>query len=116
MHVVVVIFVVIIGLSSSHHHIASPIITRPRVHTDNNIGPEGARALLPALQAMTGLQILLLDSTLPPPTRWRRVRVCLRVVSLSVSLSIYLSLSLSFSLCVCSDDGDNVHVCMRIKS
>ena len=75
MHVVVVIFVVIIGSSSLHHHIASPILTRPRVHTGNKLGPEGAKALLPTLQTMTGLHTLDLEST----------------------FSLFLSLSLSLS-------------------
>ena len=38
------------------------------MHADNDFGPEGAKALVPALQAMTQLQSLNLECTLPPPT------------------------------------------------
>ena len=38
------------------------------MHAANELGPEGAKALVPALQAMTQLQSLNLYGTLPPPT------------------------------------------------
>ena len=52
----------------SRCHIAPPILTRARVHAGNMLRDEGAKALVPVLQAMTGLQSLDLYSTLPPPT------------------------------------------------
>ena len=38
------------------------------MHAANKLGPEGAKALVPALQVLTQLQSLNLESTLPPPT------------------------------------------------
>jgi len=65
----VIIIIVVIDLFWLHHHIASPILTRPRVHTANYLEAEGAIALVPALKLLTGLQTLNLGGTLPPPTR-----------------------------------------------
>ena len=59
--------IIVIDLFWLHHHIASPILTRPRVHTDNELKEEGATALVPALKLLTGLQTLSLGCTLPPP-------------------------------------------------
>ena len=50
----------------SPHRIAHSHAT-PRVHADNELGPKGAKALVPALQEMTGLQQLDLMCTLPAP-------------------------------------------------
>ena len=63
----------------SHCHIAPPIPTRAHVHADNWLGPEGAKALVPALQAMTQLKSLNLRGTLPPPTPGDIVCVCLHM-------------------------------------
>ena len=62
-------YVIIVVIISFWFHcpITPPIPTRARVHADNNLKVEGAKALVPALQAMTGLQSLNLASTLPPP-------------------------------------------------
>ena len=67
--IIIIIIIVVIDLFWLHHHIASPILTRPRVHTDSNLRAEGMTALVPALKLLTGLRLLGLGSTLPPPTR-----------------------------------------------
>jgi len=64
-----VIIIVVIDVFWLYHHIASPILTRPRVHTDNDLEAEGATALVPALKLMPGLQGLSLRGTLPPQIR-----------------------------------------------
>ena len=66
---VIIIIIVGIDLFWLHHHVTSPILTRPRVHTDNGLGAEGATALVPALKLLTGLQTLNLAGTSPPLTR-----------------------------------------------
>ena len=71
--------------------------------------PEGAKSLVPALQAMPGLQSLYLYSTLPLqrrlffrvslPLRLSRVRV--RCVCYCVRVSLCLSLCVSAYVCLC---------------
>ena len=67
--VIIIIIIVVIDLFWLHHHIASPILTRPRVHTENNMGVDGVTALVPALKLMTGLQGLGLKGAHKAPRR-----------------------------------------------
>ena len=59
-----VIIIIDVDLFGVHHHIISPILSCPRVHIGNALGAEAMTALVPALKLLTGLQTLILYSTL----------------------------------------------------
>ena len=91
----------------SRCHIAPPIPTRVCVHAANDFNVEGAKALVPALQAMTQPQSLNLYGTLPPPTPGDIV--CVLAYAFGRGLTVGAG-----CICVTVWEGVYIYVCVLV--